>query len=331
MSSDAAIDQLARGLTLLIARIDPRLHAAECVQRLSAGATLETWSFDAVGADLRIPLILRRAAGIRALGTVSLPNEAQVLRSVAVCGVPVPAVWHVLSPQDALGEGFLMRRIEGWTIPQKILRTPELANVRPSLVAQLGRILAAIHAATPGQLPELPYVDASTRLYEVEQQYRAQEPARPVFELALRWLHEHLPAPCEPTLVHGDYRNGNLIIAEDGVRAVLDWEGVHLGDPAEDLAWMCLPPWRFGALDQPAGGLGTREDLLRAYETASRRVIDATRLRWWEMMGSLRWGVMCGEMTEWLRSGRDRTIERAMIARRASESELDLLRLLAPR
>jgi aminoglycoside phosphotransferase (APT) family kinase protein len=112
---------------------------------------------------------------------------------------------------------------------------------------------------------------------------------------------------------------------------VLDWEGVHLGDPAEDLAWLCLPPWRFGAIDQPAGGLGTREDLLCAYETASRRVVDASRLRWWEMMGSLRWGVMCSEMTEWLRSGRDRTIERAMIARRASESELDLLRLLAPR
>jgi hypothetical protein len=59
--------------------------------------------------------------------------------------------------------------------------------------------------------------------------------------------------------------------------------------------------------------------------------IDPTRLEWWDVLGSLRWGVMCADMPKWLRSGRDTSIERALISRRASESELDLLRLLAPR
>ncbi|MET0984557.1 MAG: phosphotransferase family protein [Steroidobacteraceae bacterium] len=323
--------ELTARLTQLVKRVDSRLNHAERIERVSAGATLETWSFDAVGAERCVPLIMRRAAGARAIGTLSLPVEAQVLQVVARSGVPVPEVWQVLSPEDELGEGFLMRRIDGWTIPQKILRSPELAEIRPSLVDRYGAILAAIHGVPRTDCPSLPVVNASSHLQRVEQQYRAQTTVRPVFELALRWLHDHPPPAGEPTLVHGDYRNGNFIIGGDGVRAVLDWEGAHIGDPAEDLAWLCLPPWRFGELDRAAGGLGSREALLRAYESASQRVIEPARLKWWEVFGSLRWGVTCADMTEWVRSGRDRTIERAMIARRASESELDLLRVLAPR
>ncbi len=169
------------------------------------------------------------------------------------------------------------------------------------------------------------------QLQHLHSQYQAQETSRPVFELAFRWLREHLPPAVTPTFVHGDYRHGNLIIGAQGVHAVLDWELAHVGDPAEDLAWMCIPPWRFGELDNPVGGFGRREDLLAAYESASGRSIDAARLKWWDVLGSLRWGIMCADMPKWLRSGRDKSVERAMIARRASESELDLMRILSPR
>lgn len=327
----SAAGALQPALERLLRRVDPRLTTVAGLARVSAGATLETWSFDAVGSGQRVQLILRRAAGVRAAGTLSLPMEAQVLESAGRFGVPVPAVWCVLEPDDALGEGFLMARIDGLTIPPKILRATELADIRPHLPGLFGKILASIHAVPLTQLPTLPIIDAQAQLDNVEQQYRAQDVVRPVMELALRWLHHNMPSSCELTLVHGDYRHGNLIIGADGVRAVLDWEGAHLGDPAEDLAWMCLPPWRFGELDKPAGGLGTREELWAGYAAASTRSIDAARVAWWEVMGSLRWGVICAEMVAWVRSGRDRTVERAMIARRASESELDLLRLLAPR
>ena len=152
-----------------------------------------------------------------------------------------------------------------------------------------------------------------------------------MFDLAFRWLRDHLPPAVTPVLVHGDYRHGNLIIGAQGVHAVLDWELAHIGDPAEDLTWMCIPPWRFGELDKPVGGFGLREDLLVAYERASGRSIEKERLAWWDVLGSLRWGIMCADMPKWLRSGRDKSVERAMIARRASESELDLLRILSPR
>jgi aminoglycoside phosphotransferase (APT) family kinase protein len=154
----------------------------------------------------------------------------------------------------------------------------------------------------------------------------------PVFELAFRWLLDHQPAElAHPSLVHGDFRHGNLIIDSDGLRAVLDWEVGHLGDPAEDLAWICLPPWRFGQIDQPVGGLGQREDLFNAYQAASGTAVDRERVRYWEAISSLRWGLGCAGMNDWFASGRDPTVERAMIARRVSESELDLMRFFARR
>jgi aminoglycoside phosphotransferase (APT) family kinase protein len=331
---------MSEGLRRVLAQLDPRVQEVANLTRLSAGATNETWSLDAVRTagveveDFAIdsePLILRRWAVGRGPGVLSLQAEAQVLSAVHGCNVPVPEVRRVLAPDDGLGEGFLMQRIAGATLPGKILRDPALAAVRPRLASQLGSIAAAIHAVDLSRLPELPLLDAERQLQHLHSQYQGQQTARPVFELAFRWLRAHLPPTVTPTLVHGDYRHGNLIIGAQGVHAVLDWELAHVGDPAEDLTWMCIPPWRFGELDHPVGGFGQREDLLAAYESASGRSIDAARLKWWDVLGSLRWGIMCADMPKWLRSGRDKSVERATIARRASESELDLLRILAPR
>ena len=126
--------------------------------------------------------------------------------------------------------------------------------------------------------------------------------------------------------MHGDFRHGNLIIGPDGVRAVLDWELAHLGDPMEDLGWICVNSWRFGEIDKPVGGFGSREELFAGYEAAGRRV-DPGRVKFWEVMGTLRWGVMCCGMMQRFRIGPDHSMERAMIGRRSSETEIDLLRL----
>jgi aminoglycoside phosphotransferase (APT) family kinase protein len=327
-SRDPAIGEALRRV---LARLDPQVRDVANLTRLSAGATNETWSLDAVRDAGAEPLILRRCAVGRGPGVLSLQAEAQVLSAVHGCGVPVPQVRYVLAPEDELGEGFLMQRIAGATLPGKILRDPALAAVRSRLASDLGRIAAAIHAVDVARLPYLPLLDAQRQVQHLHSQYRAQETPRPVFELAFRWLREHLPPATSAVLVHGDYRHGNLIVGEQGVHAVLDWELAHAGDPVEDLAWLCIPPWRFGELDKPVGGFGAREELLDAYEAASGLSIDRARLEWWDVLGSLRWGVMCADMPKWLRSGRDTSIERALISRRASESELDLLRLLAPR
>ena len=246
-------------------------------------------------------------------------------------GVPSPRVLHVLQPQDELGTGFMMARVEGETIPRKILRDAQFAEARPKLARQIGGILAGIHGLDLAQLPKLRGMTAAKEIGDLERDYRSFEWPRPVFELALRWLRERDPGPSrEMTLVHGDFRHGNLIIGPDGVRAVLDWELAHAGDPMEDLGWVCVNSWRFGEIDKPVGGFGTREELFAGYEASGRRV-DPDRVKFWEVMGTLRWGVMCCGMMRHFRIGPEHSIERAMIGRRSSETEIDLLRLLASR
>ncbi|HYI26659.1 MAG TPA: phosphotransferase family protein, partial [Bradyrhizobium sp.] len=205
------------------------------------------------------------------------------------------------------------------------------AEARPKLARQIGGILAGIHSLDLSQLPELRIMTAAKEIGELERDYRSFDWPRPVFELALRWLRERDPGPSrQVTLVHGDLRHGNLIIGSDGVRAVLDWELAHAGDPMEDLGWVCVNSWRFGEIDKPVGGFGTREELFAGYEAAGRHV-DPDRVQFWEVMGTLRWGVMCCGMMRNFRIGPEHSIERAMIGRRSSETEIDLLRLLAPR
>jgi len=302
--------------------------------RLSGGASQETWSFDIAHPDGNVGAILRRApigygaAPDRAAG---LGAEAVLMQQAYAAGIPSPRVMHVLSPADELGTGFIMGRVDGETIPRKILRDEKFAAARPKLARQLGGVLAKIHALGLPQLPELRRMTAASEIGELERDYRSLNWPRPVFDLTLRWLRDNDPGPSpEVTLVHGDFRHGNLIIGPDGVRAVLDWELAHFGDPMEDLGWICVNSWRFGEIDKPVGGFGSREDLFAGYEAEARRV-DPARVHFWEVMGTLRWGVMCCGMMQRFRSGPDHSMERAMIGRRSSETEIDLLRLLAPR
>jgi aminoglycoside phosphotransferase (APT) family kinase protein len=302
--------------------------------RLSGGASQETWSFDIVHPNGNLGAILRRAPpgyGAAPTRAAGLNAEASLMQLAHAAGVPSPEVLYVLRPQDELGTGFVMRRVEGETIPRKILRDTQFADARTKLAHQCGDILARIHALPQAELPNLRRMTPQAEIAQLDQEYRSFGKPRPVFELALRWLRDHDPGECaEATLVHGDFRHGNLIIGPDGIRAVLDWELAHTGDPMEDLGWICVNSWRFGEIDKPVGGFGPREDLFAGYEAAGRRV-DPERVHFWEVMGTLRWGIMCCGMMQRFRLGPDHSLERAMIGRRSSETEIDLLRLLAPR
>ena len=302
--------------------------------KLSGGASQETWSFDIVHPAGPVGAILRRspkgygAAPTRAAG---LDAEARLMQLAHDAGLPSPRVLHVLEPKDELGTGFIMQRVEGETIARKILRDAQFANARPMLARRLGEVAAGIHALPLARLPGLRTATSTSEITDLEREYRGFDWPRPVFELALRWLRGHDPGPPDRlTLVHGDFRHGNLIIGPDGLRAVLDWELAHLGDAMEDMGWICVNSWRFGEIDRPVGGFGSREELFAGYQAAGGRV-DPDRVKFWEVMGTLRWGVMCCGMMQRFREGPDHSMERAMIGRRASETEIDLLRLLAPR
>ena len=301
------------------------------VARLSAGATQEIWRFHLVKDGVETPLILRRAPGGDRVSetAVGLETEAQLIEAAGAKGVPVPPVRWVLTPEDGLGRGFIMGFVEGETLGGRIARGEALAQTRTFLARQCGEILARIHTMNPDEFPNLRRADPAELVNQYREIYLATAWPRPVFELAFRWLDAHCPPPpAYPRLVHGDFRNGNLMVGPEGVRAVLDWEIAHVADPMEDLGWICTSSWRFGVADKPVGGFGEREDLWAGYEAAGGEPVNRQHALFWEVFGSLRWGVMCSGMATTFRTA-DPNVERAVIARRTSETEVDLMRLLA--
>jgi len=299
----------------------------ESVERLSGGASRETYAFEVVHGDgRREQMILQRerpGGALRSGG--GMQTEAALLRAAWDAGVPVAPVVTSGGADSPLGAPFLVsRKVEGETIARKILRDEAYAGARARLAGQLGEALAALH-----RIP----VDAAPGLEEHDQiaQYRELldtlgEP-HPAIELGLRWLDQHRPPPSRTTVVHGDFRLGNLIVGPDGLRAVLDWEIAHLGDPLEDLGWLCVRAWRFGG-PKPVGGFGDYDELFAAYSAAAGVTIDPEVVRWWEILGTVKWGVMCIIQAATHLNGWSRSVELAAIGRRVCENEYDLLRLL---
>lgn len=324
--------ELGAALSAAVRRGIPGAGDVRSLRRVSGGASQETWSFDASLAGALVPLILRRRPGGNAdqpPRAVALPleTEAELLRLAGDAGVPVPEVRMLLEPADGLGSGYVMERLEGETIARRILRDDAFAAARPKLARQCGEILARIHAIPRERLPQLSTADFAGQLASYRDVFDGFARPHPVFELAFRWLADHQPAPTPVAFVHGDFRNGNLLIDKGGVRGVLDWEIAHQGDPMEDLGWICVNSWRFGA-EPPVGGFGQREDLFAGYEAAGGRRVDPERVRLWEIFGTLKWGIMCMMQYSVFERGVDRSVERAAIGRRSSETEIDLLNLL---
>jgi aminoglycoside phosphotransferase (APT) family kinase protein len=311
----------------------PGLSGLQNAARLSGGASQETWSFDAQTRAGSEPLILRRSPGgmPRVLGeystSVPLETEAAVIEAARKSGVAAPRVRYVLKETDGVGQGYVMDRLAGESIARKILRDAEFAAVRPRLARQCGEILARIHAVDPEPLrPLLPVVDGATQLKRYRDTYDAYDYPHPMFELAFKWLEPRMLRASRQTLVHGDFRHGNLLISPQRVEAALDWELTHIGDPLEDIGWICTNSWRFGQADKVVGGFGELEDLLEGYEAAGGTKIEIDQVRTWIVYGSLKWGVMCMSMYQGF--VRDGSVERAAIGRRSSETESDLVNLI---
>ncbi|WP_346774435.1 phosphotransferase family protein [Hyphomonas sp.] len=302
------------------------------LKRLSGGASQETWAFEVSGNGQENALILRRAPGgveaARSSQAIGLAMEATLLTHASKAGVPVPPVLGVFEDDPQLGQAFVMDRISGETLGRKILRDDEYSGARKVLAGQCGDALARIHSIPADTLPDLPVSDGLNQLAKYESIYRAYDLPRPVFELAISWLKAHAPAALPVVLVHGDFRLGNLMVSEQGLASVLDWELAHIGDPREDIAWLCVNSWRFGHSDKRVGGFGDLPDLLEAYAAAGGPEMAPRDIDWWEMLGSLKWGIMCMTMYEAFRSGADPSVERAAIGRRVSETEIDLVNLL---
>jgi aminoglycoside phosphotransferase (APT) family kinase protein len=328
-------DFQAQVTAALRALLGQEVEVREC-RRLTAGASLETYKVDLLvgGVARRYALRRRNEHAAAALAqALDLRTEADLLRLAVGAGIPGPCNVLSLETSHGLGEGYFMDWIEGETLGNRIVAIPELAEARASLASECGEVLAAIHGIDVdrgGLGHRLPRLRAEEAVRAVMARYDAIASPQPMIEFAARWLLSHLPAASTMTLVHGDFRNGNLIVRPSGLVAVLDWELAHIGDPIEDLGWLCCNSWRFGREDLPVGGFGTHEQLLDSYERATGAVVDRDVLHFWTVFGTFSWAVGCLQMC---RRGGDNPgehLERLAIGRRSSESQLDLAGLLVP-
>jgi aminoglycoside phosphotransferase (APT) family kinase protein len=310
--------EVAEGLARVLGGVD----VVDLVQ-LSGGASRETWSFGARAADGRQePLILQRQ---RPGSERDMAVEVAVLQVARQAGVPVAEVVASGSDDDGLAAAYMVvRRVAGETIARKILRDEQYSAARAALPRQLGRALASLHRIPIDAVPALLLVDQVQQYREV---LDLSGQPHPTFELAFRWLAERRPPPGGQAIVHGDFRLGNVIVDEHGLAAVLDWELAHLGDPMEDLGWLCVKAWRFGGR-APVAGVGEYDDLFDAYSEAADRPVDPEVVRWWEVLGTLKWGIMCIMQASAHLSGASRSHELAAIGRRVCENEHDLLALM---
>ena len=267
------------------------------LKRFHGGASRQTFRFDATGArsGRREALVLRRDP-VSSLIETDRAAEFAALRAFADSAVPVPEPLWLETVADGFGApGFLMREIAGGAAAG--LLTPEpYGDHAPALGEALFTALGQIHRTPPAAAGLEPFsVDtaAAQRLAHWRTAFEADRlRPEPVIEAGFRWLERHPPPPAQRvSIVHGDFRSGNFLFADDRLLAILDWEMVHAGDPLEDLAWVMDPLWSHFS-GRPAALLD-HDAAIAVWEAASGLVADPRALRWWQVfaqvMGATIW------------------------------------------
>jgi aminoglycoside phosphotransferase (APT) family kinase protein len=322
------------------------------IELLPGGAIRENWGLDAefAGGLFAGPqrLVLRTDAPTGIASSLGRIEEFAVLKAVFAAGVRVPEpLWASPNP-NVLGKPFfVMRRVAGTAQGRQITADPALEPALPALAARLAHELVLIQTVRPPcpDLAFLPSIDAERHIASFRAYLDHHPRPRPVLEWAARWLETHVPEAAAPVLCHRDFRTGNYMLAPTlpspasgggsgrgldrcELTGILDWEFTGWGDPDEDIGWFCCKGWRFARLDREAGGIAARAPFYRAYEAASGRRLDPDRVRFWEVLANVRWAVIALQQSDRYLLGSARDLSTAIIGRRATECELELLMLL---
>jgi aminoglycoside phosphotransferase (APT) family kinase protein len=328
-------DTLIPALSAWLSGQQGRQVAVDAVSIASTGARRVNALFDVRcdGTSTRLALTMIPSAAIQLL---DIRAEADVRLLAESAGVPVPHVWHVCTDDGVLGGPFFISTaVDGETVPRRVLRLAREHRLGERIVDQLGEAMARLHLIDPAPAPAtVPRPVAggpiATGLSIVDTQIGLLTAPSPVFAYAARWLERNAPPePDRSAIVHSDIRNGNIIVGDDGLRAILDWETTHVGDPMEDLAWPCQRMWRFREDARTVGGFAG-VDLLRAAYVRGGGTWDQQRFDWWRVHGTVKWGLGLASQARAHIDGSFRSIVTAASGRRVAELEYDTLLLLRP-
>lgn len=291
------------------------------------GGSNRTLLFDLHASGKQRRLVFRQETYRSKTSPFLAPNDQfQLLQIAYRHGLPVPEPVFEMDAEDNLGRGFVMACIEGDSLPKVLLNASVYAPARQRFASQTGEILAKLHSIDSGEADFLANTaDSVDPLAAQIARYDSYGEYHPAIDIGIRWLETHRPPVSEKSIVHGDYRNGNLILGPEGIRAVLDWECSHLGSAIEDIAWVCLRSWRYGKLDKAVGGMGERSELYRAYQSSGGQPLEPEVVHWWEVFGLLRWAILNIMQASGHISGERRSLAFASCGRNTSMIEYDLL------
>ncbi|MFN2375817.1 MAG: phosphotransferase family protein [Candidatus Binatia bacterium] len=283
---------------------DPQASIEE-LRRHTEGFSLETLSFTAAwregGRAGSRRLVLRRQPAAGLLEPYDLAPQVTAMRAVeGVLAVP-RVLWFEQDP-SVLGAPFYVMEFVDGDVPLPVPAPgggPSIADPaeREALARDLTANLARLHRfawkdSPMSSFPAPAGVRDAARL-QLEHWRgcfeRSGPDPSPMLARALRELERRaalLPEEGPLVVVHGDFRTGNFLRQAGSVRAVLDWEMVHLGDPMEDLAWATCRLWR--GQTRLAGVLVPCEDFLRFYEQAGGFAVDRERLAFYDLLSGFK-------------------------------------------
>lgn len=284
------------------------------LERGTEGFSQETFLFTIDDGGTHRGYVAKREPVAGLLEPYDLEPEFRVLHTLSADAFPSPPTpWFERDPAVFDRTFYVMERLTGDVpvpSPGPEFMGPFTEAERGALGPDVARTLAALHAidwrGRGMDFLGIPGRDAAAReLARWEDRIaRAALPTEPALADALVWLRAHVPVVDEITLVHGDFRVGNFLVARDGsasrITGLLDWEMVHLGDPLEDVAWCVSPLWRAGT--PMASGLMLPEEFFAAYTAASGRAVDLERVRFWEVLALVK---MIAIMLTGIRAFRD--------------------------
>lgn len=284
--------------SLLVQHLDFVTDTPMQIKKLSGGAIQENWSIAGKLKQTDYEIVLRKNAETSVEASSDRKQEYDLLHRLHELGICVPQPLLFQAKDNFLkSDFFVMQKISGVTEGHKLVRLND-AIKQQTILQDIGQKLADIHAIHADaelekiiQKPEK--ADYLNQLVEDFQSQLAKlKSQRPILEFALSWMRQHQPEVDDLVLIHGDFRTGNIMIDQDHVSGILDWEFTHWGDRREDIGWFTAKCWRFGQNAQVAGGIGSYKDFMQAYASRADVFIPEFELKYWHVLAHVRWAII---------------------------------------
>lgn len=337
MSLEAQLEEFRERLETFIHLETESPVSIDHARPIPGGASRDTWLIMGTIDNEPTHLVLRRDLETEMVEqALTREQEFRLIKAAFESGVRVPRPrWYATDPSVLGKPFFIMDYVEGVSIGPKVVRDPDLETARQYLPEQLAQELATIHAVDI-KAHDLDFLDtpedwqspAQKAVADVQAAVDKLDIKNPALVYGLRWCEQNAPICDSITLIHGDYRIGNLLVGPEGLNAIIDWEFSHVGDPAEDLAWSSVRDWRFGNGHLHFAGIADNETFISRYEKVSGRTVDRKAVAYWEILGNLRWATTCLQQANRHLSGGDPSVEFASLGRRSAEMQLEMLRLI---